>query len=643
MKLRIGKDGDYLDLNRGTAIQIDAQSPIYFGDRSPDSIPSVKTYTFQIPKTPRNRRLLGDPARLDNPRAFLTENGWRIEFESRVLFTGILEVESAVWRGDIDITFIGGLAGSLNLLKEKKLAELGLHTPVTVGEDSQALLDHATYVTQNPDEFDYRFPTIRIAEDTAPEYIPSTDEDAVIEGPVEYITVNVGVGRSRGPVRVASYAKTNTPGEETEDGTTTRPTRYSYLNLYRDEHLLSLQLNGPIQYGSLAPMPTLHWTLSRTLEAVGYHLTGVFDTAPERDELRELILYSNYTQDQVVGLPVNSEPTIEDITLRPTVDLNRQVPDVLANDFIRAVCNTFAWGLFIDPNTQRAALVPYRDILADDSFLEWTNRVDPNYRRERMSEDLPTNFGFDYANDDDFPESWPLRTDEITNVITFDDTGAATFDSGFTTDDFGQVIYIRSVNEYFRLVAFRSTAAVYRSLGRDLAPYNRGARDSYRPELTTALMDTRYTLGTDYASGQRGEAYTPGVYLEPVTPLTTADRIGDIMLLLYRGLQNDNNGNPYPLATNSRYNRAQELIGDISLLWNQPGGIWPTWWQEWYEVLQRLRPVNYAARLTSRDLSGLDFRRKVQIDGQLYLVRRVQVTLTTERILPASVELMQLP
>jgi len=108
MKLRIGKGGQFLDLNRQTSVQIDAQSPIYFGDRSTESIPSVKTYTFQIPKTPHNRTLLGDPSRLDNPRPFLTETGWQIRFENRVLFTGILEVESAVWRGDIDVTFANG-------------------------------------------------------------------------------------------------------------------------------------------------------------------------------------------------------------------------------------------------------------------------------------------------------------------------------------------------------------------------------------------------------------------------------------------------------------------------------------------------------------------------------------------------------
>lgn len=615
MRLRIGKDGQYLDLDRGTGVQIDARSPVYFGDRSPEFIPGVKTYTFQIPKTPHNRKLLGDPARLDNPWPFLTETGWRIEFDSRVLFTGVLEVESAAWRGNIDVTFIGGLAGSLAELKENKLADLDLHTSFSVGESEADLLDHATYVTQNPADFEYRFPTIRVAADTAPEQL--TDEEGNVTG--------------------------------------IRPTQYSYLNLYRDGHVKELELNGFNQSGSIAPQPKLEWVLRRTLAAVGYHLTGVFDTAPEREELRELIVFSNYTQDQVTGSVTGDKPTVEDISFRPVIDLNRQVPDVLANDFIRAVCNTFAWGLFVEPDTQRAALVPYRDILADNSFLDWTGRVDPNYLRERSLEGLPQNFGFDYA--DDFPNPWPLRVADLRNVVTFDNTGTATFDSGFTSEDIGQVIYIRSINEYGQLFRFRGTAALYLSIGRDLATYNRPARNTYRPELTTPLLDTGLSSGTNGAIGLRFnvdpitqeptgrqpyDAYTPAFYTELVTPITNGDRTDKIALMLYRGLQLGNDENAYPFATNNRYNSAQELIGSISLLWDQPGGIWPTWWEQWYEVLQRLRPVTYATRLTSRDLSGLDFRRKIRIDGQMYLLRRVRVTLTTERILPATVEYMQL-
>ena len=77
-------------------------------------------------------------------------------------------------------------------------------------------------------------------------------------------------------------------------------------------------------------------------------------------------------------------------------------------------------------------------------------------------------------------------------------------------------------------------------------------------------------------------------------------------------------------------------------MWTGDKGLYNVWWTSWIEALKAMRPVVYATRLTASDLSNLDWRDKVRIDQHAYFIKRIQITLTTDTILPATVEYMQI-
>lgn len=162
-RLKISKAGNALDLDENTSIQLDMRSPLYFGDRPNDILPNVKAYRFTIPSTPHNRILLNRPELLDNYDDFLAEDGWLIQYDGKLIERGRLEVEEAENEGgDYEATFIGGIAGKLYDLKETDISEYDyLKADIGNGKDDQSVLDHAAFVTENPDSFDYLFPTHR--------------------------------------------------------------------------------------------------------------------------------------------------------------------------------------------------------------------------------------------------------------------------------------------------------------------------------------------------------------------------------------------------------------------------------------------------------------------------------------------------
>lgn len=595
--------GEALELGPAAQIQLDLQSPLYFADnRSPGALPSLKTYPMQVPNTPTNRRLLGRPADLDNPADFTATAGWAISFLGERIAEGRVEVEDASAEGDIRLTFIGGLAGNLLTLRDTRLYQQ-LTQQVTMGATPADVLSYARAITLAPDASPWLFPTIKVAPDGAP-----TDADV--------------------------------------------PTRYEWLNLFRDDaYQRSYTLGGRQVVATLAPQPRVQWLLQQALQAVGYTLGGVWDTHPLRQELYNLLLYSTYTLDALLVPPLaGTQASLSNYTLRTTLDTGIMAPDISAADLIRAVCTRFCLAPVLSTRERRLSLLPCADALDGPALLDWTNLVDPNHLRGRAIEAIPTNF-LDDAPSDDYLSRFPLNTDQraITTFATYADAVAELGPS-----DTGRAVYIASLGEYFEFsyficpdpIAIPECASIpthlFVSLGKDRGAIATPGATALEGAGSAIAMATRAEFQGEPYSLLNQNLYHPCAYTPLVTPWGGGARSADIRFMVYRDLQADADAQLYPLASSTVYNYAEQRIGALSLQWAGPYGIYATWWERWRLALQRMRPVTFATRLGAAHLAQLQWFAKVRIGQHVFLPKRIQVTLTATDILPARVEYMQL-
>jgi len=93
------------------------------------------------------------------------------------------------------------------------------------------------------------------------------------------------------------------------------------------------------------------------------------------------------------------------------------------------------------------------------------------------------------------------------------------------------------------------------------------------------------------------------------------DQINDITsrLIFWRGMQEDNDGNEYPMASAFTVNRQGEEIGEYSLDWNGEKGRYEKWWKEYINLVTNGEEVDKIIRLSINDLLALrrfDFPRK---------------------------------
>lgn len=595
--------GEALDLGPSAQIQLDLASPLYFADnRSTAALPSLKTYPMQVPNTARNRRMLGRPADLDNPADFISQSGWAIYFQQERIADGRVEVEDGATEGDITFTFVGGLAGNLLSLRDSKLWQQ-LTDSIPMGETVADVLAYARSITLAPAAAHWLFPTIKVAPDSA-----LTDADV--------------------------------------------PTQYEWLNLFRDDaYQRSYTLAGHPVVATLAPQPRVRWLLEQALATVGYTLGGVWDSHPLRDELHNLLLYSPYTLDALLIPALNgAQPTLANYTLRNTLDTHIMAPDVSAADLIRTLCARFCLAPVLSTRERRLALLPCEDALSGPARIDWTSRTDPNALRGRAIEEIPQAFRDDEVSDP-YLDRFPLN---ITgrSITVYETLADAQADLG--PSDTGRALYISSLGEYFEFyyfvcpdpIEFPECASIpsqlFGSLGKDAGAITPTATPVLSGVGSALAMATRAEFQGAPYSLLNQNLYHPSAYTPLVSPWNGGARPADIRFMLYRGLQADADAQLYPLASSTTYNYAEEEIGQMSLQWSGPYGLYATWWQRWSLALQRMRPVVMATRLSAADLAQLDWFAKVRIGQHVFLPKRIQVTLTASNILPARVEYMQL-
>jgi len=619
MRLRIGKNGQYLDLRRGTSVQLDMTSPLYFAENRGSVFPSVKTYSFGVPDTAHNRLMLNRPAELDNPTPFIDESGWVIEFDGYIILEGKLEVEDGVHESDIKITFIGGLAGNLEALKTLNLRDLPLSSISLGSTPAEALTTLAEWVDDT--EADYVLPMIRV--NATGELQDNTDDD------------------------------TDNP----------TPTVYTFLNYYRagafllsddDQAFPSPGDSFPFE-STMAPMPWLRDILELALAQVQYSLSGVFDSHTLADELNKLIIFSNYTLDEQVSQPSTGDLSFENVAINTTYHPARSLPNIKAADLIKAICNLFCLAPVLDATGSRLILVACPDTLDPLPSKNWTAKVDPRFLRGRPLEDIPQEFR--YEDPSEGYSSSRTRLFRLSEVDYSFET-AADAEAALTVDDEFLLIYIAELNEFFytRKATLNSGPDVIEYLflfprGKDLGVINEGGVPSYSPNCTTLHTITRTDIngsptgevlfynGSDVADGPR---LSTAFYGDLQTPLQEGSPLEELIFLLYRGLVTARDGDKVPHAGSGLYNYNGSQIGQMSLHWSGNFGLYEKWWRKWMEALQAMRPVSYPTRLTAIDLSQLDWTKKVLIDKHPYFIKKIQVTLTTDTILSANVEYMQI-
>ena len=583
MKLRVEVNGNNLSLFEDMQLQLDMESPVYFGDRQGDAIPNIKAYSFLIPNSSANRIALDRPELLDNPNDLIKVDDCRIYFESNLILVGIGKVTNAPKSAAYTFQFLGGLAGNLSTFKDQFITELDYDGDRSLGADEAAVLAHAKLTAQDFSSYDYTFPMIKIAE---------------------------------------------TAGSE-----------YEYINHYYNDAYFKMETIATVDtYSTLVPCPKLHYVLDHIFSSVGYTLAGVFDDHPHKDELLSLIIFNI----QSLDFTTTENPDVTNFTLATELNIKNHLPQVTVDSFIKAVCFTFCWTPFISPQLKIISIKDNKRLLDQKTSIDWSKKVNPEYNKERKNTEIISVLCYNHSSDDDL--ELPSSLDGVGEVF-FVDT-LADLPTDLTTNEVGRVYYVNSLNHYYDFIGIRPPDIELFNLRAQVFRCNED-NPVQSIELNTDTLYMINKSVNDLILGQvpfnPGSILLPQFYTKLISRLyEDVKALKDLPLLFYRGLVEDANTDEYPMANNSNYDLDENDTYDLSLLINGEKGIYKTWWEAWLTAVKNMSPVTYNTRVTSNDLEQLDFSKKIRIDKHEYFIRRIRITLTPNEIKPATIDYMKL-
>ncbi len=245
--------------------------------------------------------------------------------------------------------------------------------------------------------------------------------------------------------------------------------------------------------------------------------------------------------------------------------LNRHVPDLPVADFLLALQKFFGLGFDFHPVRRQVRIRALRDVVADQAYVPRTGG--------------------------------PAKTTAVTG-------DGYTFTMGLESDD--------ELNKtldtgWAKFVLGKGKEAISIEAGTLHVLRENDPLDANRPWLVPAVE----TKGASPAFDQGDDT-----------------RCG-LRLLFDRGLQEDGQLQPYPLASWDLHNYVGTAVGQGTLRWDGPWGLYATWHAAWYDFLGRATTKERDMQFGITDLLTLDAGRKELVDGKKYLWQQVSLSLST--------------
>ncbi|MCA8831977.1 hypothetical protein [Hymenobacter pini] len=117
-------------------------------------------------------------------------------------------------------------------------------------------------------------------------------------------------------------------------------------------------------------------------------------------------------------------------------------------------------------------------------------------------------------------------------------------------------------------------------------------------------------------------------------------RVG-LRLLFNRGMQPDSQGNEYPLGSAANEDYAGGEVGQLTLHWDGPQGLYEQFAKEWLAFRSRAVETRYEVEFSLADLRSIDPGRLEMLDYHLRLWQQINVTIDLQRKLTKATIIYQ--
>ncbi|MFH0760705.1 MAG: hypothetical protein V2A67_04310 [Bacteroidota bacterium] len=579
--LRLSVSGEDLDLFPDETITLEEESPVF----EIDSIPGGFSFPFSIPITPRNRRILGFPERIEKAEPMTVEQSFTLYHSGILRSSGTLSVTEAgvEYKAHLKVE-MGDLASKIKNLYLKNVFLGGERTWEWKAE--------------------YKHPQDDFC--LAPMWNTTFFKDT------EWETLFASAGH-----KINAYAA-------------------------------GAFLHNAGEVYAIVPFPFLSYVVRQIFATYGFRIAeNVLLTDPDfrdlvlystRDIQTGTVTFSTVTYTVGRGRRGTTNITTEVATVDralTTFNLQDCMPDMLISEFLKSIRNLLNLAYVIRGDEVR--IIKRKDLVHKPTAIDLTDQVTGSpevhsidtdgAKLEWTIDDADENWGEDY-----FKKIEDYLTCVKDPLDTLDDLETL-------TPEVNEIRYIKSEDLFYRFVNFEYEEGLFRyqwvSWSYNFQNEIIGNGQDVFISLIAPIIDAySFLWGTAGVDGYKRVPWAeqPGRFNEELTPAPYTPR-----LLFYRGMIQDSLGDEYPFCIHDNLDRAGTSVlpgKNLTLSFQGDYGLYQQLWKDYLTWWLSRKQVNW----TIKDPSILKFNEKYAIDGKHYLLKKRTVNLGAYSIFPGDCE-----
>jgi hypothetical protein len=486
-----------------------------------------------------------------------------------VVVTGNKITVTAQWSGGYPKLWAAPVSGTWTL------DELEIGAPVT----AKVLEDHMNDVMASPDNFDYLFPVVYNLESGLIDY-------AVAGAPVpfEHVWVN-----------------------------------YYYDGSFRTELKEGPTSNQITVQVPVTPFPRAIYLLKEILKAGDYK---PFGTVLNDENLFNLLLYTSHSLHRG---DLSSYWDHNQYVLK--FKIGELLPKITVNDYLQALRKLFGLHFFFNDAKAECYVEFFEDIVSSTEFIDWSQKV---ASKPQVTAAEPTGYVFRFENDtnDQFIDE---LVQEIEQFERLPDVGNYTdlypAPGGLEATATNQIVLVTHERAFYRPVF--SSPGVFS---------NWEFHSFHFHEYKAGDGKTEINPGAGTLTLHRGPI-SPGAPIQWLVPQVKQplNQINDpegyheflLRFFFYRGfVYTDDLPKDYPFASFNELDFFRHSIpgADYVLCWETSKGLYEQFWKKYTQWRDNAKEIEYLIELSPLDYINLDMRKKVQINGVNYFIKKIDVS-----------------
>lgn len=369
-----------------------------------------------------------------------------------------------------------------------------------------------------------------------------------------------------------------------------------------------------VTFPFVTPFLKVKLVLQKIVEHMGYSMVN--ELMDDNDELKLMMLYSNYHILDRGNWP-------------DTIDYNDHVPSTMnVMEALKEIASIFCCGIFLDNVNKTVQIIPLRNVLNQAHAKDWTLKAENKYT-QNLENSLPKYIT--YAN---------YQGNEWVRVYA--ENTFPEFSGGVSEPSTPGAYYYLRDNTYRRFDNSLPASIIKKKLARFFTRMNIERGTAEPKEFSAAPMyQEEFFPNVDYPLS--GYFVTINADDEKEADNITSE-LSQIRFTLYRGMRNTVVYGNQPIATFNAFDIGSSAIAfEHSLDWSGENGLYEKYWKEWLHFMEYKKNVQRTFNLTLADIVNFKEWNKIRVEGSMYFVKSMRITIGTNGIEPTQVELVSIP